>query len=72
MYISDFLNCLVGGTEGKITDDNEKRLIVLKRGVNLQTLVDGINALGVGPRDLIAILQTVKAAGALQAELVVQ
>ena len=32
-------------------------------------LVDGLNALGIGPRDLIAILQAIKAAGALQAEI---
>jgi flagellar P-ring protein precursor FlgI len=31
--------------------------------------VNGLNALGVGPRDLIAILQAIKAAGALQAEI---
>ena len=37
----------------------------------LQELVAGLNALGVGPRDLIGILQAIKAAGALQAEIVV-
>jgi flagellar P-ring protein precursor FlgI len=31
--------------------------------------VRALNALGVGPRDLISILQAVKAAGALQAEM---
>ena len=35
----------------------------------LQDLVDGLNALGVGPRDMISILQSIKAAGALQAEI---
>ncbi|MEO1656245.1 MAG: flagellar basal body P-ring protein FlgI [Pseudomonadota bacterium] len=40
--------------------------------VTLQELVDGLNALGVSPRDMISILQTIKTAGALQAELVVQ
>ena len=39
------------------------------RGVTLSELVDGLNALGVGPRDLIGILQAIKAAGALQAEI---
>jgi len=34
--------------------------------------VRGLNGLGVGPRDLITILQTIKAAGALQAELEVR
>ncbi len=35
----------------------------------MQQLVDGLNGLGIGPRDLIAILQAIKAAGALQAEI---
>ena len=35
----------------------------------LQNLVDGLNALGVGPRDIISILQAIKAAGALQADI---
>ena len=39
--------------------------------MTLQQLVDGLNALGISPRDLIAILQAVKVAGALQAEIVV-
>ncbi len=44
-------------------------LAVLDDGVALQDLVDGLNALGVGPRDLIAILQALKAAGAIQADI---
>ena len=36
---------------------------------NLSTLVNGLNALGVSPRDMISILQAIKAAGALQAEI---
>ena len=38
-------------------------------GVSLQQLVDGLNALGLSPRDLIAILQAIKAAGAIQADI---
>lgn len=56
----------------EIDDGSDRRLTLLKPGVNLSDLVDGLNALGVGPRDLIAILQTIKAAGALQAEILVQ
>jgi len=37
--------------------------------VNLQELVDGLNALGIGPRDMIAILQALKVSGALHAEI---
>lgn len=47
-----------------------KQLAVMPRGATLKDLVNGLNALGVGPRDLITILQTIKAAGALQAEIV--
>jgi flagellar P-ring protein precursor FlgI len=45
------------------------KLAVVRDSVTLQQLVDGLNALGINPRDLIAILQAVKAAGALQAEI---
>jgi flagellar P-ring protein precursor FlgI len=56
-------------TQIEIDDDSDNRLSVLSQSVTLQQLVDGLNALGVGPRDMISILQTIKAAGALQAEL---
>ena len=46
-----------------------KRMAVMQRGATLKDLVAGLNALGVGPRDLITILQTIKAAGALQADI---
>lgn len=45
------------------------KLAVVRDGVSLQQLVDGLNALGVGPRDLISILQAIKAAGSIQADL---
>ena len=38
-------------------------------GATLQELVDGLNAIGATPRDLISILKTMKASGALHAEL---
>jgi flagellar P-ring protein precursor FlgI len=41
----------------------------MSNGVSLQELVESLNALGVGPRDMISILQSIKAAGALQAEI---
>lgn len=46
-----------------------KKLALVREGVSLQQLVDGLNALGIGPRDLIAILQAIKAAGAIQADI---
>jgi flagellar P-ring protein precursor FlgI len=45
------------------------RLMVLPEGVNIGQVVQALNAIGVTPRDLIAILQAIKAAGALQADL---
>ena len=45
-------------------------MALLEEGVSLEELVAGLNALGVGPRDLIGILQAIRAAGALQAEIV--
>lgn len=44
-------------------------LAMVETGVALSDLVEGLNALGVSPRDLIAILQALKAAGALQADI---
>jgi flagellar P-ring protein precursor FlgI len=44
-------------------------LALVGSGVSISEVVKGLNAIGVTPRDLITILQTIKAAGALQAEL---
>ena len=46
-----------------------KQLAVVHEGISLQQLVDGLNALGIGPRDMIAILQAIKSAGAIQADI---
>ncbi|MBV9693115.1 MAG: flagellar basal body P-ring protein FlgI, partial [Alphaproteobacteria bacterium] len=56
-------------TQIQVDDSKGNRMAVLHEGVSLQNLVDGLNALGVGPRDIISILQAIKAAGALQAEI---
>ncbi len=60
---------VVPRTNIEVDDQAQRRVGLLSGGVSLQELVRGLNALGVGPRDLIAILQSVKAAGALQAEM---
>lgn len=52
-----------------IDEGEGKKFALLKPGVNLQELVDGLNALGIGPRDMIAILQALKVSGALHAEI---
>lgn len=56
-------------TDIQIDDSAERKLGILKGGVSLQQLVTGLNALGVGPRDMISILQAIKASGALQADI---
>ncbi|MGE3623485.1 MAG: flagellar basal body P-ring protein FlgI [Bdellovibrionales bacterium] len=52
-----------------VDENKDAKLALLKTGVSLQELVQSLNALGIGPRDMIMILQSVKAAGALQASL---
>jgi flagellar P-ring protein precursor FlgI len=49
--------------------EDGRKLALVNEGVSLQELVDGLNALGIGPRDLISILQAIKAAGAIQADI---
>jgi flagellar P-ring protein precursor FlgI len=60
---------VVPRTSIQVDDQSNQRMVVLEPGVSLKDLVDGLNALGVGPRDLISIIQAVKAAGALQADI---
>ncbi len=67
--LSNGTTTTVARTNIHIDDQSERRMGMLTTGVTLQELVRGLNALGVGPRDLISILQTIKAAGALQADL---
>ena len=47
------------------------KLTLLQGGTTIGQLVNALNTLGVAPRDLISILQAIKAAGALEAELVI-
>ena len=61
----------VDRSQVSVDEGDDKRLAVVPPSVTLQDLVNGLNSLGIGPRDLITILQAVKAAGALQAEIVV-
>ena len=56
-------------TNIEVDQGEDKRLSVLQNGVTLQELVNGLNSLGIGPRDMITILQAIKTAGALQAEI---
>ncbi|AWN38325.1 flagellar basal body P-ring protein FlgI [Methylobacterium radiodurans] len=67
--LSNGQTVVVPRTGVKVDTGDGNKLALVKEGVSLRELVDGLNALGVGPRDLISILQAIKAAGALQADI---
>ena len=52
-------------------DEGDAQLVTLDEGTTLDAVVRALNALGATPRDIIAIMQALKAAGALRAELVI-
>lgn len=60
---------IVPRTDIEVEEGEEGNVTTLETGVTLQDLVTGLNRLGVSPRSIITILQAVKAAGALQAEI---
>ncbi|HET6182055.1 MAG TPA: flagellar basal body P-ring protein FlgI [Acetobacteraceae bacterium] len=63
---------VVPRTNVQVNDEPQRRLGVVPANVSLHDLVQSLNALGVAPRDLISILQAIKTAGALQADLKVR
>jgi flagellar P-ring protein precursor FlgI len=63
---------LVPRTTVDIDEDPDRKVALLETGVTLADLVAGLNALGVGPNDMIDILAAIKTAGALHADFVVQ
>lgn len=54
-----------------VTMTQDNRLLALPEGTSVTQVVDALNAVGAGPRDIIAVLQAIDQAGALHAELVV-
>jgi len=60
---------VVPNSQVKVDEEKGKKLIMLDSGASLASLVKGLNALGVSPRDMISILQAIKRAGALQADV---
>lgn len=62
-----------GVREGQVVEEKLKdgRVFSFSGGVSLKDLVDNINKLGIGPSDLVAILQSLREAGAMQADLIV-
>lgn len=59
----------VATPETELGVKEEQRRLILMEGASIQELVDGLNAIGATPRDLISILRTMKTAGALHADL---
>ncbi|MCX8043193.1 MAG: flagellar basal body P-ring protein FlgI [Desulfobacterota bacterium] len=68
MPFSQGQTVVVPQTEVRV-EEQKSNLILLQEGPTIGDVVRGLNAMGVTPRDLIAILQAIKAAGALQADL---
>jgi flagellar P-ring protein precursor FlgI len=60
---------VVPGSTVTVEEERGREMRIVGGSESLSTLVNGLNALGVSPRDMISILQAVKAAGALQAEI---
>ncbi len=59
----------VNRTAVEVDEGEDRKFGILPTGVTLQELVNGLNSLGIGPRDMITILQAVKASGAMQADI---
>ncbi len=68
---------LSGGTTQTLSSSNvdvtedAARMFMLRTGITLQDIVDGVNRVGAAPSDLVAILEALKSAGSLRAELIV-
>ena len=70
--LSNGTTTTVPRTNVQVDDSSDKRLGIIQGSVTLRDLVASLNSLGIGPRDMISILQSIKAAGALQADLQVR
>ena len=68
---SDGQTVVVPRTEATVTEEPGIGLAEIPGGTSLSEVIAGLNALGVSPRDMIDILKSIKAAGALHAEFVV-
>lgn len=63
---------VVPRTDADLEEDPGQGFALVQASVSLSEVIQGLNALGIGPRDMIDILKAIKAAGALHAEFVVQ
>lgn len=66
---SDGETIVVPDSEVSFEEERGREIRIVNGGASLSELVNGLNALGVSPRDMISILQAIRAAGALQAEI---
>ena len=66
---SDGETVVLPQTDVAIEEELGREIRIVEGSTSLSTLVNGLNALGVSPRDMISILQAIKAAGALQADI---
>jgi flagellar P-ring protein precursor FlgI len=71
-------NSFTNGTAATVTprstldvQQGDARMFLFNAGVNLDEIVRAVNKVGAGPSDLVAILEALKQAGALRAELIV-
>lgn len=60
---------VVPQSDVRVEEETGRQMRIINGGTSLATLVNGLNALGVSPRDMISILQAIKTAGALQADI---
>ncbi len=58
-------------TDFQVEEDKDRKLVLVPEGVNIGEVVRALNAIGITPRDLISVLQAIKATGALQGELII-
>jgi flagellar P-ring protein precursor FlgI len=65
------METIKGAEEEEIVREKKENIFVMPEGADVNTVVSTLNAVGATPRDIIAILEAIKQAGALHAELVV-
>ena len=69
---SDGQTVVVPRTAAGIEEEPGIGLAEVREGTSLSEVIAGLNALGVSPRDMIDILKSIKASGALHAEFIVR
>ncbi|MGI2000271.1 flagellar basal body P-ring protein FlgI [Shewanella frigidimarina] len=71
-YLGNAAGETVVTNDSQVTvDQGNKRMFVWEEGIAIEEIVKAVNSLGAAPMDLMAILQALNEAGALEAELVV-